>query len=275
MSKQKTIKKLVSLEGRGLHTGEYAKIILHPAPVNTGIKFIKDGLEIPAKADFVVETNRRVILGRDGKNIVTIEHLLSAIYAVSISNLLIEVEGEEIPILDGSSLPWVNLLKQAGIKEQKVPKDVLEIDRVFSFREGRGEILIFPSELFRIISLISFPNTIIKWQKFDFQNLQDYEKEIAPARTFGFYSEVEDLMREGLIKGGDLDNALLINEDGFVNTPRFNDEPVRHKILDIIGDFSLLGKELKMEIISLSSGHTLHLKALEFLMEYYYKGGVE
>lgn len=265
MVRQATIKKPFEISGKGLHTGQCCMLKFQPAPVNTGVVFIKDGIYIPASYKYVKDTKRRVVLERDGKKISTVEHLLSALYALGISNLFIYVNGEEIPILDGSAKIWLELFKKSEITFQDAYRDEFILKKVFSLREKGGMLILFPSERLEILSVISFPKTYIVWQKYYFHELDRYEEEIAPARTFGFYYEVENLLKSGLISGADLENALLIGENKYVNKPRFWDEPIRHKVLDIIGDFSLLGKLLRMKIISLGSGHFLHLKALELL----------
>lgn len=267
MVRQVTIKKPFKVEGKGLHTGRHCTLNFQPAPVNTGIVFIKDDIYIPASYKYVKDTKRRVVLGKDGKEVSTVEHLLSALYGLGISNLFVYVDGEEIPILDGSTKIWIELFKKSEIITQEEYRDEFILRDVFSIKDKGGMLILFPSEKLEILSVISFPKSYIVWQKYYLDSLEKYEEEIAPARTFGFYYEVESLIKSGLISGADLENALLVGENGYVNKPRFCDEPVRHKILDILGDFSLLGKLIKMKIISLGSGHSLHIKAVKLLDE--------
>lgn len=265
MEFQRTIKKEVKVKGVGLHSGEDAEVIFSPAPGNTGIIFIKDNIKIPALVDYVIDTKRGVALGKDNIRILTVEHLLSSLYFLRITNLFIHVKGQEIPIFDGSSLPWINIIKDAGIVDQDFPLRVYSIEKPVLEKEGKGMVLLFPSHSFSITCVISFPNTILSWQKYVFKNLDNYEEEIAPARTFGFWYEIEELEKRGLIKGASLQNALLVGPNEYVNKERFIDEPVRHKILDILGDFSFLGGYLKANIYALSSGHTLHIKIIKKL----------
>lgn len=265
MVKQATIKNSFLVEGKGLHTGKGSKLIFYPAPVNTGIVFVKEDVEIPALYNFVCDTNRRVILENKGKKISTVEHLLSALYSLGISNLYIHVIGEEIPILDGSAQEWIRLFMDSGINLQDAIREEFVLKNPLFVKEKRRVLFLFPSERFEVLGVISFPNSYVKWQRYFLKGLEEYYTEIAPARTFGFHYEVEELIKRGLIGGADLNNALLIGEDGYINEARFSDEPVRHKVLDIIGDFSLLGKFLRIKIISIGSGHSLHIKALEIL----------
>jgi len=275
LGKQATISSSFTAEGKGLHIGGFSKLTFEPAPIDTGIVFIKEGIKVPALYNYVFDTKRRVVLGNKDKLISTVEHLLSAIYALGISNLFIYVEGDEIPILDGSSVKWCELLYNAGIKIQDAERRSFSLMDSVLIRDGNGLLLLFPSERLEILCAISFPKSFIKWQRFYLDSLDKYFNEIAPARTFGFYYEVEDLIKRGLISGADLENALLVGEEGYVNLPRFFDEPVRHKILDIIGDFSLLGMDLKMRVISIGSGHSLHIKALEIISNKFIEGGRE
>jgi len=263
--RQRTIKESVKVEGKGLHTGCYTKMYLHSAPENTGVLFIKNKVKIPANYKFVVETSRRVVLEKDGEKISTVEHFLSSLYYLGISNLYVEVDGDEVPILDGSAFYWVEILEDL-VKDQDDLIDELTIEKPYSFRVKNAEILFFPSSRFQVLCAISFPNSFLRWQTFYLKDLKDYKTEIAPARTFGFYYEVEELVKKGLISGADLNNALLVGEGRYVNEPRFKDEPVRHKILDLIGDISLSGKRLKLKIISIGSGHSLHMKAMSYLL---------
>ncbi|MEN2984076.1 MAG: UDP-3-O-acyl-N-acetylglucosamine deacetylase [Dictyoglomaceae bacterium] len=267
MNFQRTIKKEIKIKGYGLHKGKETELVFLKAPENTGIIFIKNDEEVPAFVDYVVDTQRGVSLGKNNVRIMTVEHLLSAIYSLKISNLFIFVKGEEIPILDGSSLPFIDVFKKVGILIQESPLKIYDLEKPILEKEGRGLILLFPSSSFAVTSVISFPNTILYWQKFTLKDLDSYEKEIAFARTFGFWYEIDELRKRGLIKGGSLENALLVGAKGYENKPRSLDEPVRHKILDILGDFALLGGYLRANIYALSSGHALHIKVVKRLLQ--------
>ncbi|MDD5383037.1 MAG: UDP-3-O-acyl-N-acetylglucosamine deacetylase [Candidatus Margulisbacteria bacterium] len=258
--KQKTISQPFSLSGIGIHSGEESIITLSPALPGSGITFFKDGRKIPALVDQVKETRRGTSL--DG--IAVTEHLLSATYGLGIDNLEIKVIGGEIPIMDGSALPFVTALEKAGIVEQEADKNALVIDHPVRIIEEKASLELLPCHGFKVDFMVDFP--VIGEERCCFDSRTgDFKQEIAPARTFGYIDEYELLKEQGLAKGASLNNALVLGKDGYVNAPRFPDEPVRHKILDLIGDLILLGRPLQAEVRAVRSGHRLNIELIRRL----------
>ncbi len=273
---QKTIENPVEIEGVGLHTGENCKLILKPAPPNTGIIFIRKDIEntepIPLDIDNLLDTNkfpRRTSIGNERVQIHTIEHLLSAICAMEIDNVFVEIYGSECPGLDGSSKGFVDLIKKGGIKEYEEEKDVFYLKEPIYISENSSHIIALPSKEFKISYTLDYPNTFINSQFASFVITPEiYEKEIAPARTFCLKEEVDILRNIGLGKGSTYENTLIIDKDGVINNEfRFQDEPVRHKICDLIGDIALLRKHLVAHIIGIKSGHSINTKLIKRIKE--------
>ncbi|MEW6103353.1 MAG: UDP-3-O-acyl-N-acetylglucosamine deacetylase [bacterium] len=259
---QNTINREVSISGIGLHTGKDITAFLKPAPPDTGIVFIMDNVRIPAKLMFISSSYREISLKKDGVEIRTIEHLLASLSSFSITNLFIELTGSEIPIMDGSCLPFVELIKSAGIKKQSARVKCLSFAGPVEIKEDGRFISILPYDGFKVSYTISFDHPIVKEQSLEIDIDKDsFVNDIAPARTFGFLEEVDNLRKAGLIKGGSLENAIVVSDNEIINKPlRYEDEFVRHKILDLIGDISLLGIPLKGHIIANCSGHSLNIK---------------
>ncbi len=289
LEQQRTIAKPVSLSGIGLHTGTECKITFKPAPEHHGIKFVRTDLggnpEIPALADNVVDVSRGTTIGIGDAKVHTVEHVLAAITGLQIDNIIIEVDGIEPPVGDGSSLPYVEVLEQAGFLQQEAPKDYLIIDQTIMHHEDARQIDIvaLPLDDYRVTVMVDYQNPALGSQHtglFDFE--KEFATEFAPARTFCFLSEVEDLAKQGLIKGGDIDNAVVIvdhklddkqlqelstklglknkfklGNNGILNNKelRFPNEPVRHKLLDLVGDLALIGAPLKAQILAARPGH--------------------
>jgi UDP-3-O-[3-hydroxymyristoyl] N-acetylglucosamine deacetylase/3-hydroxyacyl-[acyl-carrier-protein] dehydratase len=273
---QKTVEKEGYIEGIGLHTGEKTKIILKPAPPNTGIIFIRKDIEnlepIKVDIDNLLDTNkfpRRTSIGNEKVQIHTIEHLLSALYAMEIDNLFVEIYGSECPGLDGSSKEFVDLIKNCGIKEYNEEKDVFYLKEPIYISENSSHIIALPNKEFKISYTLDYPGTLINSQFASFLITPEiYEKEISPARTFCLKEEVEILKNMGLGKGSNYQNTLVIDKDRIINNEfRFNDEPVRHKISDLIGDIALLGKYLLAHIIGIKSGHSINTKLIRKIKE--------
>ena len=298
---QKTIYGEVVLEGIGLHTGKNSTLVLKPADVNVGIIFKrvdqKNHPIIPADIDYVTDTNRGTVIDKDGIRIHTVEHVLASLSGLGIDNVVIELSSQEPPILDGSALPFVQAIKKVGIVEQSEQQDVLKIVEPFRYTvpDSNIEINILPSEDFKITFLMDYvlPNFPIQYTSI--KNVEnEFEKEIAPARTFGLLSEVVHLKENGLIKGGGLNNAVVIIDKkvdeqeqkiisklfdlkteivfyngGILNSEelRFENEPVRHKVLDLIGDMSLFGKPIVGHIIATRSGHSTNIEAIKKLRQ--------
>lgn len=260
--RQKTISNPFELSGPGLHSGKPSVLNFSPAPANTGICFVKDGQEIPAVLGQVKETKR----GTSLNGIAVTEHLLSALYGLGIDNLKIEINGDELPALDGSALPYVEALEKAGIIEQAAEKNYLTNHQTIKLTDNIASLEALPYNGFKVSFMIDFPG--IGKQQLVFElNKDDFKADLAPARTFGYIEEYELLKEQGLAKGASLENALVLGNDGYLNTPRFPDELVRHKILDLIGDLALIGRPIKAEIKAIKSGHKLNIELARRLVE--------
>lgn len=271
---QKTIGGVISISGIGLHSGKKAAITLRPASENTGYLFVaKDAvipIEIPATFDRVVETLLATTIGKESCKISTVEHLIAAFRGMDIDNVIVEVEGGEVPIMDGSAAPFVYMVKKAGIVEQQRLRKFIVVNKTISFEEGDKFIKISPLHEFKIDFTIDFPHPAIGRQSFQFSfSPENFEHEIARARTFGFYKEVEFLKSKGLALGGSLENAVVVGNEGIINQEglRMKDELVRHKILDLIGDIALLGYPVLGKIEAYKSGHDLNNKLCRELFE--------
>jgi UDP-3-O-[3-hydroxymyristoyl] N-acetylglucosamine deacetylase/3-hydroxyacyl-[acyl-carrier-protein] dehydratase len=267
---QQTIDKEFSINGLGLHTGNEVSLRFMPAPAGSGITFVihtdNGTVEVPANITSVPAnkvTPRNTTLTLAGTSIHTVEHLLASCYGLQIDNLIIEIQGNEPPVPStGSYEAYVRAFREIGIVSQGAPARYLEIDRPVTFSDGDVELIALPSDKFRISFTIQYPNRHIGTQHATFEITPDvFEKEISPARTFVLSEDVEKLREIGLIKGGSLENAIVFNEDGIVNDEplRFPDECVRHKVLDLIGDLSLLGQPIKGHIHAIKSGHSSNL----------------
>lgn len=259
MSGQCTLRERVVFSGVGLHTGNASKAIVEPAEPDAGIVFqLPGGVRIPALAEYVVDTSRATVLGNGGTTVSTVEHLLSALRGMGIDNALVLVEGGEIPVMEGSAKIFADAIAGAGIVSSKVPRRVFRPDRAMGFRDDDKTVAIIPSIAWRIKFTVVYPPPI-GTQFFEGEITPEvYREEIAPARTFGYLHEVEALLARGLARGGTLENALVFAPDGPMQPLRWPDEPVRHKVLDMIGDFALLGMYPQCEVVALKSGHKLH-----------------
>jgi UDP-3-O-[3-hydroxymyristoyl] N-acetylglucosamine deacetylase/3-hydroxyacyl-[acyl-carrier-protein] dehydratase len=292
MLKQKTLKGSFSLYGKGLHTGLYITATFNPAPENTGYKFQRIDLEgqpiIEAIAENVVDTTRSTVIAKDDIRCATVEHALAALYGLGIDNCLVQVNGPEMPILEGSAKTFVDQIRKVGIVEQNATKDVYIIRKKIEVRDETtgSSIIILPDDKFSITTMISYKS---KWFSSQFATLDDVNKfgdDIAGARTFVFVGDVEPLLHAGYIKGGDLDNAIVIYDNeipqdrldkladhlgvshidakkvGFLNRKPlvWENEPARHKLLDIIGDMALIGRPIQGRIIATKPGHTINNK---------------
>lgn len=292
MLKQKTLAGSFSLFGKGLHTGLNLTVTFNPAPENSGYKIQRIDLEgepiIQAIAENVVDTSRGTVVANGEARCSTIEHAMAALYALGIDNCLIQVNGPEFPILDGSSIMYVENIRCVGVVEQNAPKDFYVIKKKIEFRDDEtgSSIIILPDEQFSITTMISFDSQFINSQFATLDNMDDFTEHIAPARTFVFVREIEPLLKAGLIKGGDLDNAIVIYEKeisqealdrladhlhvehrdatalGYIQDRPlvWQNEPARHKLLDIIGDMALIGRPIKGRIIATRPGHTINNK---------------
>jgi UDP-3-O-[3-hydroxymyristoyl] N-acetylglucosamine deacetylase len=271
MRLQRTVKQEVSFEGIGLHTGRNSSVCLKPAPRDTGILFVrkdKDSL-IKASVNAVTDTAFATTIGYNGAKIRTVEHILAALAGLGIDNTFIEVNGPEIPILDGSSVGLTHLILEAGIAKQSKKRPFIRITTPILLSDGHAEIAALPYEGRRITYRIQFHHHFLGEQKLSIDLTEEnFVVEIAPARTFGFLKDVEYLKANGFARGGSFDNAIILGDKGIMNSTalRFKDEFVRHKILDLIGDLSLLGFPIHGHIIANKSGHTTNLKFLKKLL---------
>jgi len=274
--KQRTIKRAVEVIGIGLHKGVPVKLRLEPLSEDSGIVFYRadKGVSIPLKPDYVVDTKMATVIGREGAVVSTIEHLMSAIYAFGIDNLRIVLDNDEVPIMDGSAISFVMMLKEAGIQEQSKPKKFLKITKEVKIEDGEKFAVLKPSKEIKFDFEIFFEHPVIGNQKYSFNfSTQNYIEEISKARTFGFLKEVQYLRSMGLALGGSLENAIVLDDKGILNESlRFPDEFVRHKILDAIGDMSLIGHNFIGSYQAFASGHYLnHLLTLKVFEENAYE----
>ena len=267
---QNTIRKVVHGSGIGLHSGNRLNMTIRPAEANTGIRFLRKDLGInnlvPAFMNRVVDTTMATTISEGNSSIATTEHLLAAINGLSIDNILIELDGPEVPIMDGSSAPFVDLLLEAGIRQQKSYRRLVKITREISFRDGDRHISIYPYDGFKVTAEINFKHDTIKRQVYSVAvSPQKFVAEISKARTFGFLEDVEKLQENGLALGASLDNAVGMDQNGVLNKEglRYDNEFGRHKIVDIIGDMTLLGCPVLGHIVAYKSGHSQHLKLME------------
>jgi len=266
---QKTIKKSAVLYGTGLHSGQKTGLILLPQPPFTGILFydLAEDVVIPATVDHVVSTDFATSLGKEGVYIRTIEHLLATLHAYGITNLLIKVD-REVPVMDGSAIEFCRLIEEVGLEEQEEVVEILRVPKRYEIRNGDRVLIVEPSEELEIEFVLPNPPFNGNSMKFVLKSPEDFKKDIAPARTFAFLKDVEKLSKMGLAGGGHLHNVLLLDEVGPVNTTlRFSNEPVRHKILDLLGDLYLLNRPLKAKIKATMTGHKENIAFLKMLKE--------
>jgi len=299
MAFQHTIKKSASLTGTGLHTGVSAQVTIHPAPENYGIRFVRADLEgkpeIPADIDYVVDLSRGTTIGKDGVKVYSIEHMMSCFAGLEIDNCRVEVNAQEIPLMDGSAMPYVKLVQQAGIVEQAAEREVISIDEPLMYVKGDIALGVFPLNYLRVTLEIDYNYPALGAQYTTMFSLKDYIDDFASARTFCFLSEIQALREKGLIKGGNLDSALVVQDveltdekieyltklfdnskpvkpgkNGFLNDTelRYWNEPCRHKALDLIGDLYLLGKPINAHILAARTGHAANIEMAKTIREH-------
>ncbi len=302
---QKTLAKPVVVEGVGLHTGTKCRLKIKPSNDNAGLFFTRTDLDklsvIRADVDNVIETNRGTVLEKNGMKVHTVEHILAALYALGIDNAEMELSGPEPPILDGSALPFVDAINSAGIEDLEEPKEILKIDQKIRYMDPDNdvELIILPHESFKITFFIDYglPNFGLQYSSIE-DVAHEFESEIAPARTFGLLSEISHLKDNGLIKGGNLGNAVVFVDQDIDETERkrlskamgksidlnfkkgsilnaeglrYDNEPVRHKVLDLIGDLSLFGRPFFGHVIAKKSGHSANIELVKLLRSHYYE----
>ncbi|MFH0886706.1 MAG: UDP-3-O-acyl-N-acetylglucosamine deacetylase [bacterium] len=272
MNLQQTLKKEISYTGIAIHTGQRSQLHLRPAGSNEGITFIRSNLANKPKLKLgkgiKIETKRGTNISNDIFEIKTVEHLLAAIHGLGIDNITIEVSGPEIPIGDGSSKTFVDLICEAGIITLNTPRNYLLIKEYIKVSDGTASIMAEPDNCLNIEFLLKFEQSFIGEQKANFTEINsNFSVDIAPARTFGFYHEVQSLRNSGLALGGSLDNAIIIGEEGYSTNLRFPNELARHKILDLMGDLMILGRPLKAKIKCHQSGHKLNVELVKKIWE--------
>ncbi len=264
--KQKTLKKSVVISGQGLHSGVKTGVILHPLPPNSGVLFsgISADATVPAHVDFVASTGYATTLRSKGIVVGTVEHFLAVLHSYGISNLLVKVQGE-IPIMDGSALEFCYLIEEAGIQEEEEECPELVIDRRYRVSLKKGEsIEIEPADTFGVRYILNYPKPVgLQEHTYLFEGPENFKEEIAPARTFGFLKDLEMMEKLGLVNGGKLSNCILIDDEKVINTElRFSDEFARHKVLDVIGDFYLLGRPIRGMVTAHMTGHSDNIALL-------------
>ncbi|MDA8162760.1 MAG: UDP-3-O-acyl-N-acetylglucosamine deacetylase [Desulfobacteraceae bacterium] len=262
---QQTLKRSIKAAGIGLHTGARVTMRMRPAPADSGIRFVRTDLDpvalIPASAEYVIDTALATTVGNGSGSVSTIEHLMAALVGMGVDNLIIDIDGPEIPAMDGSAYPFVSLIKEAGFYIQGAPRRYIEILDPITVRSGDKYITISPCSDFNVLAEIAFDHPSIARQKFDSLVTPNiFERHISRARTFGFLKEIERLKENGLALGGTIDNAIVLDEVSVLNQGglRFSDEFVRHKVLDLIGDISLLGMPVLGRVCSFKGGHAIH-----------------
>jgi UDP-3-O-[3-hydroxymyristoyl] N-acetylglucosamine deacetylase len=261
MDAQRTLRRQISCAGIGLHSGHKVTLTLKPAPADTGIIFRRTdvGIEIPATVKYVSAVHYATVLGRDGATVETVEHLLAALVSVGIDNVIVELTHNEVPIMDGSSAPFLFLVQEAGVKRLAAPRRYMKILRPVQLANSDKRIAIYPSDHFKVSYTISFDHPVLRHQsRTERITEQSFAESIAPARTFGFLKDVEMLRQNGLALGGSLENAIVIGDAGVLNALRFEDEFVRHKILDAVGDLALVGHPIVGHVVVHRGGHALH-----------------
>ena len=263
MHPQRTLRRSISCAGIGLHSGNKVTLSLKPAAADSGIRFRRSdlgGLEIPATIEHVGGINLATGLARDAVRVDTVEHLLAALVSLGVDNAIVELNSPEVPIMDGSAAPFIYLINEAGVKPLPAPRRYLKVLRPISVSRGDKRIAVYPSDHFKVTYSISFDHPLLRHQSRTIRLSEEiFVEEIAPARTFGFLSEVEMMRQQGLALGGSLENAVVIGDTGVLNNAlRFDDEFVRHKILDVIGDMALVGHPLIGHLVAHRGGHALH-----------------
>lgn len=267
-----TLRKAVSTQGVGLHSGVPVSMTLRPAPAGAGVVFRRtdlDGFEVPAAWKHVARVSYATSLMRKGVLISTTEHLLSVFASMGIDNVYVDIDNLEVPILDGSGLPFVRMIREAGVRATRKLRKYLRVVRPVSVEDRGKKITILPANSFAVSCEVEFPHPMLGKQSIDLEiTAEGYAREISPARTFGFAQELDAMRDMGLIRGASLDSAVCFTETGVMNEGglRFPDEPCRHKVLDLIGDFALLGRPILGHVVAERAGHALHVAMVHKIM---------
>lgn len=278
---QRTLKDTLEFSGVGIHTGKMGRVRLCPGDVNSGIVFQGSKGRIPARVEYVVDTRRSTKLGKGEETISTVEHLMAALWGMGVDNAVVEFEGPEVPILDGSAYPFVQGIKRVGLAEQGADVAVVSLPQPCFVAQGESLVLALPAEIPSFAGDVSYPCPEVGRQHYCLGAEDDFASQLAPARTFGFWEEVQQLLAAGLGLGGDLSNALIYGRPAEVVPPgapvdelaaltglqtesgvrlRFPNEAVRHKVLDLMGDMALLGGTLQASFLAVRAGHSLHVE---------------
>ena len=266
MDAQRTLRRQISCVGIGLHSGNKVNLTLKPAPADTGIRFRRTdvggpgGHEVPATVQHLAGIQLATGLSRNEVSVDTVEHLLAALTSCGVDNVLVELNSPEVPIMDGSAAPFIYLIQEAGVKTLQAPRKYLKIVRPIAISRGDKRIALYPSDHFKVTYSISYDHPMLRHQSRTLRITEDtFVEELAPARTFTFLKDVEMMRQNGLALGGSLENAIVLGETGILNNSlRFEDEFVRHKILDAIGDLALVGYPVIGHLVAHRAGHALH-----------------
>jgi len=264
---QKTLASAFQFSGVALHTGAQVEVDVAPATAGTGITFVRDGVEIPALAENVVETSRATVLGVRGTTVSTVEHLLSALFGMQVDNARIAISGPEVPVVDGSAQWFVGQIERVGVRDLGLERASVALDAPILERDGDRLIIALPAERFSLRCIVDFPHPVGSEYLALTIDEATYAREVAGARTFGYLHEVEALRARGLAQGGSLENAVVFGPDGPLQTLRWSNEVVRHKMLDLLGDLALVGAWPQCEIVAVKSGHALHARMSSRLRE--------
>jgi UDP-3-O-[3-hydroxymyristoyl] N-acetylglucosamine deacetylase len=272
MDVQRTLRRPISCVGIGLHSGKKVQLSLKPAAVDFGIRFRRSDVgdhDIPATVEHLSGIQLATALARNEVSVETVEHLLAALVSLNVDNVLIELSSPEVPIMDGSASPFVYLIQEAGVKSLAAPRKYLKIIRPIAISRGDKRIALYPSDHFKVTYSVSYDHPLLRHQSRTVQITEDtFIEEIAPARTFTFLKDVEMLRQNGLALGGSLENAIVLGETGVLNNAlRFEDEFVRHKILDAVGDLALVGYPVIGHLVAHRAGHALHTEFAARILE--------
>src|SRR6266513_2265443 len=271
MDAQRTLRRQISCVGIGLHSGNKVNLTLTPAPADSGIRFRRTDLgnfEVPATVHNLAGIQLATGLACNQVSVETVEHLLAALVSVGVDNVSIDLNSPEVPIMDGSAAPFIYLIQEAGVKRLATPRKYLKIVRPIAISRGDKRIALYPSDHFKVTYSISYDHPLLRHQSRTLRITEEsFIEHIAPARTFTFLKDVEMLRQNGLALGGSLDNAIVLGETGVLNALRFEDEFVRHKILDVIGDLALVGYPIIGHLVAHRGGHALHTAFASKILE--------
>jgi UDP-3-O-[3-hydroxymyristoyl] N-acetylglucosamine deacetylase len=270
--RQRTLQRIVETQGVGLHSGRLVSLRLLPAPANSGIVFVRtdlEGREVPARVEWVAQQELAMSLRRDSAHVMTVEHLLAALYATGVDNVRVELNGPEIPVFDGSSRMFLHLIDEAGVKNLAAFQSTLVVRRTVRVGSKNHDrfILVEPSDSFEVDYSIDFKHALVGRQRVALDITEEsFRNDLSSARTFCFLKDVEAMRSRGLALGGSLESAVVIGEDGFLSAPRMQDEFVKHKALDVVGDLALIGFRLRGRVVAQSAGHALHAELVRALL---------